>query len=281
MANNIKTRLAGKNDYSELANFLSFEYFVHRHLDWRSSLDWLGHQPFLIAENEREIIATLASPPDIPSVAWIRLFACNAYVDKDLIWNELFNQSLKIYGKDINLVTALVMDKWFYSLLKSNQFDVHQEIIVMEWNQIIPSISDLHKDYFIRRMEYEDLPAVLALDHLSFPPIWQLSKAALQNAFLNAGYASIIEIEDRIIAYQISTESLSSAHLARLAVHPEIRGKLIGSNIIRDMLIHFTKKDIYRVTVNTQNDNVASQNLYLKSGFLTTRERYPVLTFLP
>ena len=57
MANNIKTRPAKKNDFSELANFLSFEYFVHRHLDWRSSLDWLGHQPFLIAENEREIVA--------------------------------------------------------------------------------------------------------------------------------------------------------------------------------------------------------------------------------
>ncbi len=281
MANNIKTRLAEKNDYSELAKFLSFEYFVHRHLDWRSSLDWLGHQPFLIAENEHEIVATLASPPDIPSVSWIRLFACNAYVDKGFIWNELFRQSLKLYEKDINLIAALVLDKWFYNLLKSNQFDVYQEIIVMEWNQIIPSISDLHKDYFIRQMEYEDLSAVLELDHLSFPPLWQLSNTALQHAFLNSGYASIVETDDRIIAYQISTESFSSAHLARLAVHPDMRGKLIGSYVIQDMLIHFTKNDIYRITVNTQNDNVASQKLYLNCGFLTTRERYPIMTFRP
>ena len=130
-------------------------------------------------------------------------------------------------------------------------------------------------------MEYEDLPAVLALDHLSFPPLWQLSSADLKNAFLNSGYASIIEIDDRIIAYQISTESLSSAHLARLAVDPDLRGKLIGSNIMHDMLIHFIKKNVYRITVNTQNDNIASQNLYSKFGFLNTRERYPIMTFLP
>jgi len=281
MAIDIKIRPAGKNDFSELANFLSFEYFVHRHLDWRSSLDWLGHQPFLIAEKESEIVATLASPPDIPSVAWIRLFACNAFVDKSLIWDELFNQSLKNYGDEVNLIAALVMDKWFYKLLTSNKFDVYQEIIVMEWNQKIPSISGHQKDYLIRRMEYEDLPAVLTLDHLSFPPLWQLSTADLKNAYLNSGYASIIEIDGRILAYQISTESLSSAHLARLAVHPDIRGKLIGSYIMHDMLIHFTKKNIYRITVNTQNDNFASQNLYTKFGFLNTRENYPIMTFQP
>ena len=281
MANDIKIRPAGKNDFSELANFLSFEYFVHRHLDWRSSLDWLGNQPFLIAENEREIVATLASPPDIPSVAWIRLFACNAFVDKSLVWDQLFNQSLKNYGEEVNLIAALVMDKWFDRLLTSHKFDVYQEIIVMEWNQNIPSISGHQKDYLIRKMEYEDLPAVLTLDHLSFPPLWQLSTADLKNAYRNSGYASIIEIDGRILAYQISTESLSSAHLARLAVHPELRGKLIGSYIMHDMLIHFTKKNIYRITVNTQNDNFASQNLYAKFGFLNTRESYPIMSFQP
>jgi ribosomal-protein-alanine N-acetyltransferase len=279
MANNFKIRQAAVNDYSELANFLAFEYFIHRHLDWRSSLDWLGHQPFLIAENEREIVSVFASIPEIPSVSWIRLFACNAYVEKNYIWKELFDKSLSIYEKEVNLIATLVTEKWFYNLLKANQFDIFQEIIVMEWNRTVPSYQNLQKDFFIRPMLFEDLPAVLALDHLSFPPLWQLSGTAMQYAYLHSGYASIIEVEDQIIAYQISTESLSSAHLARLAVHPEWRGKLIGYHIIRDMLTHFSKNDISRITVNTQNDNISSQNLYLKCGFQSTREKYPVMAF--
>ncbi len=64
-------------DRHSLANLIHFGSYVHRHLDWRPPLDWLGQTPFLIARSEGEIVGALASPPDPPNVAWIRLFAAS------------------------------------------------------------------------------------------------------------------------------------------------------------------------------------------------------------
>ncbi len=279
MSDVIKIRTAGVNDYTNLANFLSFEYFIHRHLDWRPSLEWLGHQPFLIAEKNNEIVATYASPPDIPPVTWVRLFACNANLSRQDIWNRLFSNSLELFKNDVETIAALVIEKWFGKLLLANDFEFHQEIIVMKWNQKRPKDVPSDLNLIIRPMDYEDLPAVKILDNNCFPALWQFSSDALRNAFLNSGYATIVEVDNQIIAYQISTESLSSAHLARLAVDPIVRGKSVGFVIIRDMLDYFTKNNIYHITVNTQQDNLASQSLYRKAGFFPTDEKYPVLAY--
>ena len=180
---------------------------------------------------------------------------------------------------DIKTIAALVIGKWFETLLKSNDFEFLQEIIVLKWDQNIPVKPQMEKNLFIRQMEYEDLPAVKQLDNICFPPLWQFSSDALRNAFLNSGYATIVENENQIVGYQISTESLSSAHLARIAVDPFARGKSIGLNIITDMLSHFKKNNINHITVNTQQDNLASQSLYRKTGFFPTEERYPVFAY--
>ena len=71
----ISVRLAQEKDRRHLANLIHFSNSVHRHLDWRSPLDWIGYQPYIVAEREGCILAALACPPDPPEVAWIRLLA--------------------------------------------------------------------------------------------------------------------------------------------------------------------------------------------------------------
>ena len=59
-----------------MSNLIHFGAYVHRHLDWRSPLDWIGTPPYEGLEINNRLISILACAPDIPGVSWIRAFAC-------------------------------------------------------------------------------------------------------------------------------------------------------------------------------------------------------------
>jgi ribosomal-protein-alanine N-acetyltransferase len=130
-------------------------------------------------------------------------------------------------------------------------------------------------------MNYDDLVLINKLDQRAFDPIWQQSLDMLETAFQQSAIATVAEIPEGIIGYQISTAGSEGGHLARLAVHPQVRGQGVGYALARDMLIQFHRRGALRVTVNTQINNDASLALYKKVGFRPTGEVYPVYeTFL-
>jgi|GEM_PF-83269 len=45
-----QVRAAASMDQRQIANLIHFESHVHRHLDWRSPLDWIGVPPYLVVE---------------------------------------------------------------------------------------------------------------------------------------------------------------------------------------------------------------------------------------
>ena len=61
-------RQANSSDRKQLANLIHFGTLVHRHLDWRPPLEWIGHDPFIVIEEDHRLIAALACPPDPKSV---------------------------------------------------------------------------------------------------------------------------------------------------------------------------------------------------------------------
>jgi len=124
-----------------------------------------------------------------------------------------------------------------------------------------------------------DWPQVVALDWACFEPLWQNSQAALQLAFNQAIFVTVIEEGSRIIGYQISTPSPRGGHLARLAVHPTEQGRGIGYALVYDLLVRFSNQGAAQVTVNTQAENTASLALYQKANFELTGHNYPVYEY--
>ena len=82
-----------------------------------------------------------------------------------------------------------------------------------------------------------------------------------------------------MIGYQLSTGTPIGAHLARLAVRPELQGRGLGAALVSDLIERIQNNGGTRVTVNTQADNMSSLALYHKLGFRRTGEQYPVYTF--
>lgn len=276
----LSLRDAKLEDRQRLANLIHFEIFVHRHLDWRPALDWLGHKPYLVAEDKEEIQAALACPLDKPEIAWIRLFAARSTFPLAEIWQLLWQAAqdeLRRSGQ--TRAAAIVMQAWFKPLLEASGFVPTDNIVVLLWERSTGRPCLLPKKIAIRAMLPEDLPAVYQLDNLAFEFEWHNSASALSLAYQQSSAATVVEEGDRLIGYQISTSSMAGGHLARLAVHPQARNQGIGYALVYHLLQEMQQRGIEQVTVNTQEDNLASLALYARAGFRQIEEQYQVYQY--
>lgn len=253
---------------------------IHRHLDWNPPIEWLGQEPFYALEEGEAMRAVLAMPDDPPGVYWIRLFAISSDMDARIAWEKLFPRSCEqIHTSTSSVIAALAYEEWFNQLLRAEGWLEHQRVVLLKWH---PQAIDYHEPenpYLLRPMTNADLETVFHIDQVSFDPLWQQSLHATRRSYDQCSYATVVECEDEVIAYQISTSASFNAHLARLAVLPEKRGMGIGSALVMNMLKYFRKPWIREVTVNTQQDNLFSLKLYERIGFRRTGDSFPIYVY--
>jgi ribosomal protein S18 acetylase RimI-like enzyme len=272
-------RTASFTDRSRLANLLHFGAYIHQHLDWKQPLDWIGSQPYLLLERRGSIMGTLACPPDLPEITWIRLFAVNSAISVGQAWKLLWEaagRELTRFGKI--MVAAISLQGWFNELLESSGFDHTDDVIVLMWDGTsIPQPNST--SVIIRSMVPKDLTTIEIIDHDAFGNVWKNSLEALNLAFQQSSVATVAECGKEIVGYQFSTFSAMGGHLARLAVKPTMQRMGIGYSLVYQVLTEFYKKGIHRVTVNTQQNNVASLALYARASFALTGESYRVYQY--
>jgi ribosomal protein S18 acetylase RimI-like enzyme len=243
-------------------------------------LDWIGSPPFFVLENQGQIVSALACPPDPPSVAWVRLFVNSGKLSLGESWQMLWEAAhLDLAHKDGFTVAAIVLQDWYHSLLINSGFFSRQSIVMLERDQQAPVDIILPVGFSIRGMYQYDLPAVAEVDAAAFEPLWQNSLPSLERAYPQAVLATVVEADGQVLGYQLSTRNPLGAHLARLAVRPELQGRGIGRALVADLIQQAQRRSMYHLTVNTQSDNSASLALYKKIGFQETGERYPVYQF--
>lgn len=276
---NLHVRQANEGDKSKLANLIHFETYTHRHLDWRSPLDWIGYQPFLVSERNGDLLGTLACPPDPPSIAWIRLFALSSLIPLSDGWEVLW-QSTKdlLHEKKTLKILAIPLQDWFRNLLKQSNFHHIRDVVVLAWENT-EGLPFPNTSITIRTMDNADLPSIHGIDCVSFEDEWQNSLESIEVAYQQANLATVAVSGGKIIGYQISTGGSHGGHLARLAVCPEQQKKGIGYALVYDLIAQFRRRGISRLTVNTQRDNIPSLNLYKKARFLETGEIFPIYQY--
>jgi len=276
----LQIRPAVPQDQHQIANLMFFESHVHRHLDWRAPLEWLGSPFYWVAEENGRVLAALACPQDPERVAWVRLFAHAKQLSLDDAWAELWNAAQKDIEQQGGATVALIaMHQWLSDLLIKNGFSNTQNIIMLKWEGTDVPEQPLVGDVTIRSMQSSDLPVVAELDAAAFMPLWQNPLDALEKALPQATSATVVEDGQGLVGYQISTANPFGAHLARLAVRPDAQRRGLGSLIVTDLICRLKDKNVARLTVNTQSDNHASLALYEKMGFVITGEKFPVYCF--
>lgn len=274
-------RTADLNDHHQLSNLIFFETHLHRHLDWRSPLEWLGDPFYWALEEGKHITAALACPTEVERIAWVRLFVYSMRWSPHNAWSVLWSVAKDEIAKAGGAtVAAIAMQYWFQQVLAAHGFENRQQIVMLEWHGFDsqPWAAREANGVNIRPMQQSDLPAVMKTDHASFDPLWHNSLDTLERAYTQALYATVAEGSDGIIGYQLTTGHRQRAHLARLAVHPNVQGQGIGQALLSNLFAKLAQIGILRLSVNTQSDNMASLTLYKKMGFNRTGEEYPVYT---
>lgn len=275
-------RTAQKSDQAALFSFTNNLNYLHRHLDWRDTLEWLGYEPFWILEENDHLVAALACPAEPVEVAWIRLFTAAVHASPDLAWKHLFKRAYAdlVTRKPVPIIASLALQNWYEVLLKQNGFDHYQDIIVFCFDSKPPAPPRLSDEFRLREMQVKDMQGVLGIDHLAFEPIWRLSSDDLVHAVKKSSYCTVLEHNQEVVAYQMSSINGRYGHLGRLAVHPAMQHQRLGFALLQNLLEHYiSQHQFWGVTLNTQDTNIDSINLYRKAGFHETGERFPVFLY--
>jgi len=280
IAVSLQVRPAVPQDQHQIANLMFFESHVHRHLDWRAPLEWLGFPCYWVVEEAGRVMAVLACPQDPPGVAWVRLFAHARQLSLNDAWDALWRAAQVEIGKQGGATVALIaMHQWLSNFLSTDDFTHTQNIVMLEWKGTDIPETAVPAGVAVRNMQPDDLPEVAELDAVAFKPLWQNTLDALERALPQATSAIVAEDAQGLVGYQISTANPFGAHLARLAVRPDAQGQGLGSLIVTDLIRRLKDKGVARLTVNTQSDNLASLALYDKMGFVVTGEKFPVYCY--
>jgi len=277
----LQVRPVEADDYHQLVNFIHFESFVHRHLDWLAPLDWMKYPPFWVATHGQRLVGVLSSPFAPPGIAWIRLFGADSEWNIQQVWQVLWLEVLKDLREIPKpVVAALPLHNWFLQLLLTAGFQEETKVVFLAWQKSQKHLPAVNTSVFIRPMVFEDMERVVEVDNAAFSPMWANQLQMLEAAYHQSAVSSVAQdANGKIVGYQISTSGHLGGHLARLAVLPEEQGKRIGAALVVDMLNQFISRDVYRVSVNTQQDNLSSLKLYTRLGFQFSGENYPVYKF--
>lgn len=118
----------------------------------------------------------------------------------------------------------------------------------------------------IRRMNPEDLPAVLEIERRSMTLPW--SERAYR-AELRAPYSRpwVAEAEGRLVGVLVLWKIADEAHIATLAVHPDFRRRGIAAEMLRFALDEAEKEGAATALLEVRAGNEAAQALYRRFGF--------------
>lgn len=257
----------------------------HLHLDWRTLEAWLPDPALccwvIHGRNAVQAMmgATIHTPPEGPAVAWLRFMVPASQTDGDpsleALWEAL---AADLRGRGVGLVGVLLLDGWISHLLTGWGFAEGNAVISMARRKG-PLPDPPTPPLTTREVQGPvELDEIVRLDHAAFGPLWQYSRDTLAAAQRQSATFTRLERDGALIGYQLSTEHVGSAHLARLAVLPEEQGHGYGAMLIGEMARFFARRDIDLITVNTQEDNIRSQRLYVRLGFRMIGQRAPVWT---
>lgn len=132
--------------------------------------------------------------------------------------------------------------------------------------------------YFIRRMQEGDLPAVRAIEALSFSNPWSDNtfRGEIQNTSISFPFVVVRRPGDEVVAYIVFWQIRDDVQVNNIAVHPDCRGLGIGESLMRFAVAKVRGEGAAFMTLEVRQSNTAALTIYEKLGFevLGTRKNY-------
>lgn len=262
-----------------VADLLFHSPYTHTHLDWYDAETWLNGRPSLtrLMWLDGALLGMIACDMPLNGASWVRVASVmpDAGIEATLpaLWEATCEAVREAGGR---MVCWLMADGWIRLHLPALGFAYYNEIVTLRRSdKTVPTVKRA-ADVAVRALEADDIATITAVDHAAFAPPWQNTAEHLRQAWRGAAGASVAVRDGQIVGYQVSTLNRKNAHLVRLAVSPALHGQGIGAMLVADMIAHFARRHIHRVSVNTQIDNARSLRLYRRLGFIRNWYDIPV-----
>jgi ribosomal-protein-alanine N-acetyltransferase len=233
-------------------------------LEWWTVEDWLGRPTLLLATDRNERLAgvMLAITGDGP-IAWLRVIA----VSSNECLASLLEASVQaVLAQGLTGLAMLGGEGWIPSQLKSTGFQRVNQVVTLRHRGTWP----MHfgpPDLKVRVATPADMNAVLAVDHAAFEPMWWYGREVLHRALNVALCFSVAYLDGECVGYQFSTLRDGRGHIVRLATHPHRQRRGIGGRLLSEAMLALGQAGAEPITVNTQQDNLASLQLYRRFSF--------------
>lgn len=142
----------------------------------------------------------------------------------------------------------------------------------------MPTLIKTESRYFIRRMQEDDLAAVLEIEALSFSNPWSDNtfRGEIQNTAISFPLVVVRRPGNDVVAYIIFWHVQDDVQVNNIAVHPDCRGLGLGEALMRFAIAKVRQAGAAFMTLEVRASNTAATGLYKKLGFeaLGTRKNY-------
>lgn len=257
---------------SAVLDLLFYSRYTQIHLDWHDTSQWLDRYTDSLARlawDGNHLAGCLVLSPPLNGACWVRIVGADHHYPLDQVfytlWADLRAECARL---GVWQVAILLINDWLEPYLELLNMRYMEQIITLRraGDVALPWSQGEHP-FRLRHANFDDLPAIVAVDNQAFAPPWQLQEEEIRQA-LRMAASAVVAIEDgEMIGYQISTRRHTSGHLARLAVLPAAQGRGVGGALLDNLIHNFNQRGIRSLTVNTQESNHRSQRLYFRYGF--------------
>jgi ribosomal-protein-alanine N-acetyltransferase len=125
----------------------------------------------------------------------------------------------------------------------------------------------------IRKMTAEDIPAVVALDQISFSMPWPERSFRFEVTANPASRCWVAEANGRIVGMIVAWLFVDEVHIATLATHPDFRRQGIARQLLLHVLQLAVKEGAVSSFLEVRAGNLAAQDMYHKFGYKQSGRR--------
>ncbi len=230
--------------------------------------DCLGAETFLLALADGVPVGALLALPDSGPVAWVRLGVLAPEIPAGL-WLDATLPQLEppLRAQGARALAWTDGGGWLGESLRARGFRPLARLVTLKKDdRRLPPVPQA-APCTVRPAQAEDIPALARLDREAFPPPWWFSAATLERVRQEALCFLVAERDGFLIGYTEARPADHGAHIGRLAVTPPFQRQGVGGFLLRTVLSQLGEQGIQEVTLNTQEDNIASRRLYERFGF--------------
>jgi ribosomal-protein-alanine N-acetyltransferase len=268
----IAVRPAQLSDRAALHRLTENHHRVHFNLDWWSFDQWLHDdrpsEAIWLAFDQEALIGLLAAPFEQVPVAWLRSIAiANGYSAAPVFAALLTHARSALLAQGAEQAAVMAHPDWVDDLTQCLNFTQCNEIVTMrKGDRAVPDLAQAPVAN-IRPARPEDIAVIADNDRASFEALWWHSAASLAHILQAVSHFVVAEIDDRVVGHAFSDVYGGHGHLIRLVVHPAYQRRGIGEQLLRESMLYQIETGAYPLTLNTQVDNAASQELYRRYGY--------------